>query len=544
MESVNTTANANATANQECSVCVSKFTRTKKQINCPNPICNFTACSSCYKQYISNNPTTLARCMENSCKTPFSRKFIHDNFTKTFLKNEYTTHLKEIFFQKEQARFPETQGVIVRKDNHVKREEELRQMAIAYPENINYFLLQMFYVELRNYETYIDRENEPEIILDEVQCYELAQHYIEYGRLPGYTAQPTQPKKYTHQYHGKCPSPECRGLISDDHTCGICKTMVCPDCLVQINPAETHNCNPATVESVKAISKETKPCPTCQVPIYKIDGCSQMWCVQCHTAFCWNTGELETQIHNPHYYEWMRQQKKEIPTLPNPAPYDENEPLPPPPRLYRHFGNTTPSRIQTILTDKFTTMKYNIEFQVYPTLKQIITDQQLEYITNLYFTICQCVLHMFHNNTEIIIETEFEKQTAKHRESYLRGNIDEPSYKIILACIYKEREFNDLLNSITQEMFVEKVKRIFENYLYDLSQNVHPTELQPLILRYNQQLNDAMKETERELEQLTNVYDYRSIYRFVYKNTNNQMIKLEKINPSPKKPYLFAVDQF
>lgn len=43
--------------------------------------------------------------------------------------------------------------------------------------------------------------------------------------------------------------------------------------------------------------------------ITKIDGCDQMWCTQCHTAFSWRTGAIETStVHNPHFYEWQRRQ--------------------------------------------------------------------------------------------------------------------------------------------------------------------------------------------------------------------------------------------
>ena len=39
-----------------------------------------------------------------------------------------------------------------------------------------------------------------------------------------------------------------------------------------------------------------------------MSGCDQMWCPKCQTAFSWRTGKIETGvIHNPHYFQWARQ---------------------------------------------------------------------------------------------------------------------------------------------------------------------------------------------------------------------------------------------
>jgi hypothetical protein len=85
----------------------------------------------------------------------------------------------------------------------------------------------------------------------------------------------------------------------------------CPDCLFLKGPDKDveHTCDPELKASVAMIIKESKSCPKCGERISKIDGCDQMYCVECNTAFSWNTGQVVNGvIHNPHYYEFLRKQ--------------------------------------------------------------------------------------------------------------------------------------------------------------------------------------------------------------------------------------------
>jgi hypothetical protein len=120
--------------------------------------------------------------------------------------------------------------------------------------------------------------------------------------------------KTERQFIYKCPSHICAGFLNTSWECGLCNTKACKDCREAVIDVGAHVCNPDTIETVKAIAKEAKPCPKCGTQISKISGCDQMWCTQCKTAFSWNTGQIETTvIHNPHYFQWMRESGKEIP---------------------------------------------------------------------------------------------------------------------------------------------------------------------------------------------------------------------------------------
>lgn len=69
--------------------------------------------------------------------------------------------------------------------------------------------------------------------------------------------------------------------------------------------------------TVQSLQENTKPCPKCFTPIYKMEGCNQMWCTQCHIAFHWVSGEIITKFHNPHFIEFRRRNNMVLSRDPN-----------------------------------------------------------------------------------------------------------------------------------------------------------------------------------------------------------------------------------
>ena len=141
-------------------------------------------------------------------------------------------------------------------------------------------------------------------------------------------------KRARTQFIRACPIETCRGFLSQQWKCGLCNVYTCSKCNVPkcnvpkitsnfkcreetseatrseddaTEDADDHVCNPDDVATAELLAKDTKPCPQCGTGIFKIDGCDQMWCTECRTAFNWRTGQLETgHFHNPHYFEYQR----------------------------------------------------------------------------------------------------------------------------------------------------------------------------------------------------------------------------------------------
>ncbi len=115
----------------------------------------------------------------------------------------------------------------------------------------------------------------------------------------------------------KCQINGCEGFLSQQYKCGLCSKFTCSHCYIP--KEENHECNADDVASTKMIKEETRPCPKCSTRIYKIDGCDQMWCTDCKTAFSWKTGTIVNgTIHNPHYYEYLRNTQGSVPRADQP----------------------------------------------------------------------------------------------------------------------------------------------------------------------------------------------------------------------------------
>ena len=248
----------------DCSVCCERVTK-RSQVNCH--YCDYLTCKSCTKRFLLD--TINPSCM--NCKNLWNREVLCEKLGKTFVGKEYKQKRERDLFETEKALLPETQDIATRQ----KRIKEINREIIFMQNRLR---------ELRN-----------------------QKRILEAGETP--TPTPSTEKKGPVI---KCPVETCRGFVnSSDHTCGICDTKICKDCrepLSKTGEPSDHECDPNTIETVRLLKRDTKSCPKCGVGIHKIEGCDQMYCTQCHTAFSWRTGEIVIgeRIHNPHYYEYLR----------------------------------------------------------------------------------------------------------------------------------------------------------------------------------------------------------------------------------------------
>lgn len=255
----------------ECLICIESVC-TFNITECP--ICNFECCKGCMKKFVLNNQNDNIVCM--NCKGIINRDISIDLLGKSFITGKFNQHQKNVRIDKQMALLPETQYLA----ENVKKVEKINVIISKYNEEVK-----KIYDKIHNL---IHEARELSII-----------------------------KKNTNkvEYMWSCGKEECNGFLNSTWKCGLCDNITCKDCF-DIILNEEHVCDEDKKKTTAMIKKDTKPCPSCGTGIHKTQGCDQIYCVKCNTAFSWKTGKIETgRIHNPHYYEYLRKISKngEIP---------------------------------------------------------------------------------------------------------------------------------------------------------------------------------------------------------------------------------------
>lgn len=270
----------------ECNVCAEKYNLTnRKTIRCC--FCSYESCKSCVGTYLCDLPEA-AQCM--NCKKHWDRSMLLDLLGRSFVNVKYKESRERHLFDREMSLMPATQ-IIVQK---ILYELKLKDKIYKLQDEINKKRRELhnFYV--------VDLETKKMQVQMQCDIYWLEKKIeVKRFKLTNGT------KVHRTTFVRKCPGVECRGFLNTQWKCGLCDKTFCKDCHEELMIG--HECDPNTVESVKLVRSESKPCPSCYVSISKIDGCDQMFCTMCNTAFSWRTGGIVTgRIHNPHYYRWLQ----------------------------------------------------------------------------------------------------------------------------------------------------------------------------------------------------------------------------------------------
>tara|TARA_B100001063_G_C16769482_1_gene560724 strand:+ start:1524 stop:2921 length:1398 start_codon:yes stop_codon:yes gene_type:complete len=256
----------------ECMICLDVFNKgRRRKIVCPG--CQKGCCESCFRSHLLISSSSDPECA--GCHHKLSLEFIAENTPKVFHNNEYRKKRSIDLLSKEKSLLPATQLLVIREKKRVEREKQIHELM----DESNYLRSRLREIKTEIYNLRMETDE-----IDE--------------------------KKERKRFIMGCPIPDCRGFLSQSWKCETCETHICSKCRApkEGKNDDTHVCNEDDVATAKLLSKETKPCPSCAVPIFKVSGCDQMWCVECKTPFSWKTGLPVTGIiHNPHFYQWQRE---------------------------------------------------------------------------------------------------------------------------------------------------------------------------------------------------------------------------------------------
>ena len=424
----------------DCNICCEKLNNSnRKEVTCV--FCDYVICRTCFQRYITE--TSLdPHCM--SCKKDFNHDFVVANCTSAFITKDLKKHRENILLQREKSLLPETQPYVVIEHQRRDLNKVIRDL------NDKKY-------ELRRQQMLIDRD------INDIQS--------QVNRL-SITNTPIEERK---KFIRKCPLENCRGFLSTQWKCGSCEKRICKECNEE-KVDEDHICIPENVASMELLNKDSKPCPNCGTVIFKISGCSQMFCTDCHTPWDWNTQRIVSGvIHNPHYYEFTQR------------------------------GGRTAGRNNG-----------DIPCGGLPDIYQLRTAVHGRTDTSYFFSIHQCITHIQHHELRHHIVDNVIETNRDYRVKYLMNDLSEEEFKAILQQNEKKRRKTIAFRTI-YEMFVNVGSDILRQVVIDCS-----------AITSKSQLREALKEHTNILVNLTNYFNenlkgigktYKCVYPGIATNT-------------------------
>ena len=397
-----------------CVICCDTFNRSNhKPISCL--YCAFEACCTCCQTYLVNE--SVSKCMNPNkkedgsplCGKEWPRKFLVDNFPKKFLTVDWKETLEKVGFDREKALLPATQGFVeqqIAKEGIKKKIHDVEVLMAELGERRHNLLR-----ELHNggdFRAGVER-----------------------------------------RFIRACPEEECRGYLSTAWKCGLCEKWTCPECHVVKTEGTDHVCKTDDLATAKLLDADTKPCPKCSEGIFKIEGCDQMWCTQCHTAFSWRTGFIENKVHNPHFYEWQRRNNNGV------APRVEGD-VP--------CGRELDHRAVTVIRHYLTQIigiPLQLEFE----------SAQLQ--RKISFVVQSC-LHLQHVHLATYADNNNVKDNLVLRVDFLRNRITEEQFKILVQRANKKHDKNKEIGGVVR-LFLETVTDI----IFRIQETLKITRIKP-----------------------------------------------------------------
>ena len=334
----------------ECMICCEKYNKQlRSKVVCNVGSCGFNACKSCIRQYLMSSNEDI-HCM--SCRKAWDNTFVILKLNRSWFITTYMPHQVDLLFERNKSKTQEVMPLVEiameKKRRGIKLEPLIRTHYQTITDlNDNHKLVKTAYllknkrdlevynnkcIENTNFEsTVVDRnqycdmtqkemfvyENKKQIWRGEVRTltYLIAALRRRIDNNPINNEEKTKEEKVKKQFIMPCQHENCNGFLTDSYKCGLCEEQCCKHCFEMLGTesdmesGEKHECNKDLVDTAKLIKTTTKPCPKCGQRIYKISGCDQMWCVECKCSFSWKAGTIITKgiIHNPHYFQYMRE---------------------------------------------------------------------------------------------------------------------------------------------------------------------------------------------------------------------------------------------